>query len=457
MRVDPPASRERAPSPSRDAVIVFAIALAMRLGACATMYGLGNVHPRDYLEYVHVGERLLRFGTLVSPLTFDAVSAAPSAILPPFYSLVVGGVFAVFGVRTPGSFFTLQMINALASATAVALIYSIVRRLGRSTPQHEARTAAWIAASVAAVHPLLIGYTWMLWDTSLYILAVCLVIWIGLRTSDAWTPAPGRNRTSERAALWSWAGFGLLLGVTALLNPSLTPAYPVLVLWLVARRYGWAIRRIATPVVTCVLGWALAVTPWTIRNHAHAGRLFYVRNGLPMEFWLGVCPEADVGGGDAFRGEFPLLNAAAERRITEIGEQAFIDDCGRRAWEAIRSTPERYAKLVAVRAVDYWVGTVFEHSATGSGWPANRARGAATVFLCLEGVAVFGLLIAARHRRCIPPDVPWLLAISAAFSVLYCLTHVQLRYRAPAESLMTIAVGLLADRVLRGPDSPNAT
>ena len=448
----------------------FVVAFAIRLGSCAAKYGLGRIHPREYLEYVHMGERFLQFGTLVSPLTYDAASNAPSAILPPAYSVLVAAVFSLFGVRSCTSILVLQLINTVASSLAVVIVYAITRKLAGSTAPIGGTVAARIAALVAAVNPCLFGYTWMIWDTSLFILGVCLVLWYVLpRGGERWVPHPRycegggrkagmsaagialtRQQESRSAAVANressarWVGFGVLLGALALLNPSFTLAYPVLVLWPLVRKHGWLTRKLVRPVGMCVLGWILAITPWTIRNYVQLGRVLYVRGGLPMEFWLGVCPEADLGGGDAFRSEFPLSNADAERHIAVMGDMAFIDECGQRAWAAIRNDPWRYARLVGIRTADYWTGAVFEHSTSGSGWPPNRSRAAATVFLSIEGAAILGLLILAIARRRIPSDVLWLLALAGTFSVLYCLTHVQLRYRAPTEPMMAIALGLLA-------------
>lgn len=435
---------------AREGWIVFAVAFAIRLGSCAAKYGLGRVHARDYLEYVHVGERFLQFGTLVSPLTFDAGSSAPSAILPPGYSVFVAAVFWLLGVRSSASILVLQLINAVASALAVVLVYSIARRLvGTANPLSEgesgrtATTAARITALVVAINPCLFGYTWMIWDTSLFIFGVCFVLWFALAR-----PSPS---TATHESSRSWTALGLLFGALAMLNPSFTPVYPLLVLWPLVRRNGWMPRRFIRPVAMCVLGWGAVITPWTIRNYVQTDRLFYIRCGLPMEFWLGVCPEADVGGADAFRSEFPLSNVDAEDRIRAMGDLAFIDECGQRAWLAIRSDPLRYAKLVAVRTVDYWTGTVFEHSVDGSGWPANRVRAVTTIFLMIEGATLLGLIVVAGSRCRIPKDVLWLLAAAATFSVLYCLTHIQLRYRAPAEPLLALALGLLAAHVLPRP------
>ena len=41
------------------------------------------------------------------------------------------------------------------------------------------------------------------------------------------------------------------------------------------------------------------------------------------------------------------------------------------------------------------------------------------------------------------PDVRWLLAIILSFSIVYCLTHTQIRFRAPSEPIMAIVLAVL--------------
>lgn len=190
------------------------------------------------------------------------------------------------------------------------------------------------------------------------------------------------------------------------------------------------------PIGMAVCGWLVGIMPWTVRNYVHFGELIYIRNGLTHELWLGVCPEAETNPTEMFRRQFPLHNREAQARITSIGEQAYIKECSQHARAAISADPSRFARLIALRAADYWTGTVLSHRHPGdSGWPRSPTRVAVMLFLQAEGLVIAVCLLA---RRTISPDLRWLLAIVLLFSLVYCVTHVQLRFRAPTEPIMAI-------------------
>jgi len=382
--------------------------------------------PVHYREYILAGQRLLERGTLVSPLITEQPTTAPSALLPPAYAGLVAAMYGVLGTETFAATLALQLINAVATSVTVLLVFLIARRLAGAP-------SAWAAALIATINPTLFGFTTYAWDTSLFCLGVAVAVWISQRLSDKYT---GWDR---------WAGFGLYLGGLALLNPALTIAYPFLVLWPLTKSQGWRLGPMFGPVVLTICGWLIAITPWTIRNYIHFGELMYIRSGLMLEVWLGVCPEADTDPPAVYTRQFPLVSAEAQRRIASIGERAFIEECGERARAAIADNPWRFARLIAIRAVDYWAGTVFSHAPpNGSGWPTSSRRAAVALFLLLETLSVvISVLILTRTNR----DLMWLFAIAVSFSFVYCVTHMEVRFRAPPEPIMAILAGVFLLRM----------
>lgn len=408
--------------------LLFVVGVALRLGYCHFTRGLGQPGTEGFREYVVAAQRLLDTGVLSSPLIAQPDAArAPSNLLPPVYVVVVAAAFKLWGVETFAAILALQVLNAAATSLAAVLAFLIGRRLAGDR-------AGWIAALVAVLHPGTIGYTNYIWDTALFTLAATWTVWLSLRLADG--PLRGRR------FLW----FGLALGAAALVNPAWTAAYPLLVLWPLARRGKWGRRTVAHAVGLAVAGWALAIAPWTARNYVHVGEWSYIRGGLGLELWLGVCPEAD-GLGRVYENRFPSLSAAEQRRITAIGEQAYVRECQARAWTAIQADPWRYLRLCAWRAVDFWGGTIFTHTDPGHNrWPQGLVRAGLMAWMAAE-VGAIGVLLWIVGG--IPRDLRWLLGMVAIFSVLYCLTHVELRFRAPIAPLMAILVacsGVLAQQ-----------
>jgi hypothetical protein len=431
---------------ARWALVLFVIAFALRMGVCAGTRTLGQSPQARYREYVRAADRLLTHGTLVSPLIIEDVDRRPSALLPPAYVGLVAAMYGLLGVESFAATLALQLINAAATALAAVVAYGVARSL--SGPR-----AALIAGIVATLNPTLIGYTDYIWDTSLFALGVAATLWMAMRLGDPSFPlattgdaAPSVSPLMKGGSFW-WFGFGLWLGGLALLNPALTISYPMLVLWPIARGGSWNWSRALPRVALVVSGWVIAIAPWTVRNYAHFGEIMYVRGGLGLELWLGICPEADPGGEDVYKRQFPLNNPDVQRQVTEIGERAFIGERAGWAKEAIRLDPWRFARLSAIRAVDFWAGTTFGHAEPGPrGFTSLRRNATAGLLLAETGIVVLGLAL----RRRVGGNLPWLLATVLAFSLVYCITHVQLRFRTPIEPVMAVMVAVLVVGKARG-------
>lgn len=408
--------------------IVFVAAFALRLAYISITPGLGKTLPKDYREYIVAAQRLLDRGTLVSPFIIEDVTDTPSCLMPPGYAAFVAGVYWLFGAETFAATLVLHLIQAAATSLAAVLVFLTARSLGGPF-------AGRVAALLAIVNPAVVRYTGYIWDTSLFTLGVALGVWVAYRLSLR--PAPWRT----------WAGYGLLLGGLALLNPSLTIGYPFLVLWPLTKSNGWRWGAILRGVAATVCGWAIAIAPWTIRNYAHFGELIYVRCGLGMQLWLGVCPEASDGRSRVFHAQFPLMGPEQQHRIVEMGEGAYLNDRMRRSFQAIAADPPRFARLVAIRTVDYWAGTLFSHRDPGKGgWATSRLRAVGALFVMFEAVVIAGGLVFFRR---IAVEPRWLLAVVISFSLVYCVTHVEVRYRTPCEPVVAVLAGMLISGVWR--------
>lgn len=399
--------------------LLFLFALGLRGGFCAIK---GTEYP---VEYRVAAQRLLTTGTLTSPLNENKDDTSPSSLMPPVYVALVAAVFLVFGPDTPIAQFALLGINAAATALVVPLVFSIVRTLF-------GERAAWRAAVLAAIHPVLIRYTNFIWDTNLFTFAATFVVWYACRLRVPHVRAQ------------SWLLLGALLGAVALLNPALTVTYPMLVLWPATFAAGWRARPVIRAVVLTVLGWAIVLTPWTVRNYAHFDRLIYVRGGFDLELWLGAAPEVDDRSGSVYPVRFPLANADEQRRFQELGETAYLSACGRDAREAIARDPARYAKLVLIRWVDFWTGDLASRLAQIV--PLTRGGRMNRIGVGFVTLELLVLIVAGLWVRRINADQRWMLAMVLVFPIVYALTHGGLRFRAPIEPVIVmLTISILSD------------
>lgn len=407
--------------PRRGLAVLLAASLLVRIGFIAAAGKLGKTPPVDYREYVTTGARLLEYGTLTSPFISEGRLSEPSSLQPPLYAFTVAGAYRIFGVETVAATLGLQLLNALAMTLVVLLVFRIADSLA-------GRRAAWIASILTAFNPMLFAHAGSIWDTHLFTLGATFAVWWSVKLS------------TRRPAAWKLFAFGAYLGLLALLNPALTLCYPPLVLWPCAVNLSW--RRTTALACLAVAGWLLAITPWTIRNYRQFGELVYVRGGLPFELWLGACPEAETNPAGMYYARFPLKNKEVRRHINEVGEAAFVREAGQMARAAIVSDPLRFARLTAQRAIDFWFGTTRTHAQPFSfpWWPTQHERLALAVFLSAETLLAIATLVFARNRR----TAVWLFSLALIFSLVYCVTHVELRFRVPIEPVLAVMIGLIS-------------
>lgn len=405
------------------------IALALRLGVLIATGQFGRSPSPDYREYVIAGQRFLESGTMLSPMIPEEAKPGPSAFLPPVYVAITAGAYGLFGVETFAATAFLQVLNALATTAAVAVVLAAARELA-------GQAAGWIAAILLACNPIVVGYVGFIWDTSLFVLAVAISVLFSIRL----------GRTSFR--LLHFFAFGAWLGLLAHLNPALTLCYPLLAigpLFAQTRKVGSMSRSTIGrhAVLGCsmtVAGWLIVITPWTVRNHSEFGELMYVRTGFMHEIWLGVCPEAEDNPRDAFNRQFVLRNPELQRIHVALGERGYINECGRMAREAIAADPLRWFKLMGIRAVDFWAGTIRSHAdpQTLLWWPRSPLRLAIALFALAE----FALLLFGLMLRRPPPGLRRLIGMAVVFSLTYIATQVQIRYRTPIEPILAMVIGL---------------
>ena len=416
-------------------LLVVAFALVIRLGYCAWTHRGPYAFAFDYREYIISAQRLLEHHAFLSPLMADAKTAEVSGLLPPLYSIWVAGVYALLGVETRASMVFLELANAVALSLACGFVFKIAELLS-------GRRAAWIAGLIASLNPALIGYVHYVWDTSFFALTVTLSVWFSLRLRE------------RPFSFVSFLGYGVWLGIVALLNPALTLAYPLFVLLPLWRRLERWPRHLIQGTGAAVIGWLIAIAPWTVRNFAQLDGLHYIRSGFMLEVWMGVTPEADRAGSENYRKNFPLLNEEVGRHIANVGERKYLAECGERARVAIADDPIRFGKLVLMKTADFWLGTVLTHAGPQQKMiPATRQR---QIIMLVFTSEVILLVFAVFGGRFTGVEL-WLLAVVVVFSLVYSLTNIQVRFRVPIEPIIAVLAGIAIAKAQRLPNSPAST
>ncbi|MDC8757687.1 glycosyltransferase family 39 protein [Janthinobacterium fluminis] len=245
---------------------------------------------RTYLELA---------GKLVAGGAYE--TAETLAYWPPGYAFFLSAFLRVLPVE-----WVLLCSQLLVFALALAGVHRLSRTL--ATP-----AAANVAALLFALWPNLVAHSG---TADKETLVIALLVWAGVCAM------------SPRRALLFCAG--LLLGAATLVQPSaqlLIPAAAVLLLL----RAGW---RGAGGAAILVLGAALALTPWALRNYQALGAFKLVSTN---------------GGWNLYRANNPLANGGYTPRgevdLSHLGELELDSTAGRLALQWIRDHPVAFFRL----------------------------------------------------------------------------------------------------------------
>jgi 4-amino-4-deoxy-L-arabinose transferase-like glycosyltransferase len=275
----------------------------------------------------------------------------PAGNYSPGLPLLAGGIYKLTGGVHER---LVRLVLALIGSLSVLFSYLIGRRL--SGPP-----AGLVGAAAVAIYPALLEYQGMLMGeplaTSLLSGAVLAMLWA------AGPAGPGARR---------WLAPGLLLGALALVRPEyLAISLPIAAVLLA--RGGWdGWRRCLVQALAMLIGVAVVVAPWTVRNAIALDRFVPISTGGGQVLFAGAYMPS---GGDPervgaevlerhpeLRAELPpdprleqILAALAEQRYPGMESDAALARMGReRLWDDVSERPLGYAGFVAAKVGRIW-------------------------------------------------------------------------------------------------------
>lgn len=257
----------------------LAISLALRL-AFALGYWIDQPLTRDEHEYLSVARSLVRGDGFVydAALPGGAASGVGRAPGYPMFLALVGGGAGV-AQSTPTS---VKAAQAIVGTFGVLVLAAIAWRLAGPA-------AASLAAVIAAVHPPLVWVASYVWSEALAWPLGLASVWLFDRVAG----------TRRHEAPWGFAA-GVATGLTALVRPGTLLFLPAAIAWL-----GWQHRTRA--IAWLLLGGALAIGPWTVRNALIEKRLLLIASEGGVTFWTG---NHELATGDGDLSTNPALKAS---------------------------------------------------------------------------------------------------------------------------------------------------
>ncbi len=410
---------------------ILVVSVLLRVGIA--LY-LGNVvdAPRlltDQRSYHALGQRLLAghgfsFDRGWYPFTRADTPTAHWSFL---YSLIVAGIYAVFGAQP----LAVRLVQAVVGG--VLLPYAVYRLARRVFPpcvrreqaeQRDLGTAAapLAAAAMAAGYGYFALYAATLMTETLFITVVVWSLDMALGLTELLRQ--GRDPTP---ALGFQLGLSMSLGT--LLRQSLLPWVPVVLLYLLWS--GWRAGRLGKMVRVVVLVAVMlvaSIAPWTLRNYRVYDEFLLLNSNTGYAMYSAQHPMH----GTTFR-EF---DAAPLPEDLAWGNEAAMDgQLMRLGIGFVFDEPGRYLmlSLSRVRAFfEFW---------PSSDTPLLHSIGRVGSYGLALPLMVYGLFQVARNAE-LRQRSQLLILFAAFYTLLHVMTWAMVRYRLPVDAIAMPWAGL---------------
>jgi hypothetical protein len=392
-------------SPMRMGLVLFAIAFLIRVAFIFVFHPYRDL-SRYELERTAIS--LATTGVYGNPY---ALPTGPTAHVSPGYTLILAGLFRIFGTGISAEVIK-ELLAAAVTSLGCALLPLVARGLSLDV------RAGLLAGLVSALYPATpltqIDGDWEAPYTALFLMV------LSAATVQLWK----KHCLNGRTAIAHGVGWGLgLLFVSALLPMFL--AFVVLGAY-ICRKAGLK-RYFAFAVIEVAVA-AVCLTPWVVRNYYALGSPILTRSNVGIELRVSnndfASPDQRVNYLQGVYAKYhPLQNAGEARKVRSAGEVAYNKKVADDTKKWIRTHTGRFLELCIGRARCFWL---YQDS-------SSRVK---TLFLNATVLLGFaGLIYLFRHQ---PITGFVLLTMLIIYPLPNYLIHVGLRQEYPIQWLMTL-------------------
>jgi hypothetical protein len=350
-----------------------------------------------------------------------AIPTGPTAHVSPGYTVLLAGLFRVFGTGISAQIIKELLASSLSSLAcavlpAVARVFRIDVRAG---------VLAGIVSALYPATPLVqIEGSWEAPYTALALIVLSVL------TVRLWR---SRDLTRGNALL-----HGIAWGISLLFVSALLPMFIVFVLAGTYFCRAPDARRYMSFAAVEVLVATLFLAPWAIRNQYALGSPIVTRSNFGLELRISnndlASPDQRVNLIDGLYDKYhPLQNAAEAVKVREMGEVAYNKQAGDEAKQWIRTHPWRFLVLCLGRMRCFWL---YQD-------PTSRMK---TIFLNTTVLLGFAGLVSAFKSDAVTGIV--LALVLLIYPLPSYLIHVGLRQEYPIQWLMTLLSAALIVRLI---------
>ena len=330
-----------------------------------------------------------------------------TAVAPPLYVYFMALIFSLFGIYSVLSAIIIEVFQSLTAALACLVFYQIGKKF------HE--VVGLLAALVMAFYPPSILFSVMrISPTLLVVLLLGIIMLYLFKIQERW---------QTRDALVC----GVLMGVNALMEPTVILFYVASCIWLFfwSSHYRFAALRSSVIMGTVCI---LCVLPWTIRNYVVFDTFVPIKSSMGGHLLQGNHPYTETEGvafGPEVEKVFSQEELANLNNMNEVQANKFME---RKALEFIKADPATFIKRTFNRIYYYWA---FVNPYRVTPYDSLRMITYGPIFM----LGVLGLFFSRKNWR----EGSLFLALMLSYPLFYYVTQVTInRYRFVPEVFLII-------------------
>ncbi|MGH9560114.1 MAG: hypothetical protein ACRD3S_01555 [Terracidiphilus sp.] len=395
-------------------LVLFLLGLAVRallVWASPPAPPLYPVH-----ESINIAVSLVRHGTFADPFMATGPTG-PTAHCLPLYVLLIAPIIGFLGTG-PAACFALRCLGS----AAISLGFALLPLLGRSCSLDRR-----VGISAGACGSLLPLYFWQPALNNLEFSSHTIGWWeapFTLLTLIWLTAVAAQHWQSAEFTVKSGGHFGIVAAVATLFCANTIPIvgswFVCALIWFSGKRFAVA-RYFAT---ACLIVLA-ALAPWAIRNRVALGSWVLLRSNFGLELQVSnnstSTSDADFNLNQAtWHEQHPSSSSEERQKVLRMGEVAYDQAKKQEALGWIRSHPQQFIKLTAGRIARFW-------------FPRMGSRRYTIPLGAMTALAILGVIRLWYAK----PEIALLLGSACvAYSLIYTVIEVSIRYRVPLEGLL---------------------
>ncbi len=393
--------------PWRASLLIFGGGMLVRLVLVLTRH---SYLKTERFEMERVALAFAHQGALADPYL---IPTGPTAHVSPLYALLLGVIFRLMGSGAAG-----ELVKEFCSSAAACAQYALLPVVCPAL--HIVRRAGLLAGVAGAALPLkLTTETSGDWEAPFAAVALLLLTALFARIYRS-------GHFTVRGGILQGAGWGAAL----LLSSALLPVFLAFLTFgfLGSSRKGRLGRKAYLGYAAASLAVAgLCLAPWAWRNARQLGAPIFTRSNFGLELRLS---NNDLAGPweplNYQRGVYHVFHPSQSLREAEAvrarGEVAYSRECLRQALLWIRTHPRRMAELTAGRFLYTWFPPTGQPLRDGLFWLLTVSAGVGMV--CLWRSSWQSALL--------------LCLCLAAYTAVFYVIHVNLRYRYPVDWILLL-------------------